>query len=75
MDLANQATRKKLWRGSRRLLWAFILAFAFVVWAGLMTPPEPVAAFMAIVFLIAALVVLYHVVEWLQAIIRKAGNV
>lgn len=75
MDLADQATRKKLYRAARRLLWAFILAFVAVVGTGFMTPPEPVASVMSIVILIAAVVVLYHFVELIQAIIRRLGAV
>ena len=51
---------KELWRKLRYLLWSFLVAYAAVVFFGVMTPPEPIAAFMSFVILVAVWVVAYN---------------
>ncbi len=53
-------TSKEFWRTARYLLWSFLVAYAAVVFFGIMTPPEPIASFMAFVTLIAAWVVAFN---------------
>lgn len=54
---------KPFWRKARLLLWSFIVAFAALQIFGLVQPPEPIAAFMALVYIVAAWVVAYHLIE------------
>jgi len=51
---------KELWRKLRYLLWSFLVAYAAVVFFGIMVPPEPIAWFMAFVILAAIWVVAYN---------------
>lgn len=51
---------KEFWRNARSLLWSLIVAYAAVVFLGVLTPPEPIASFMSIVTLVAVWVVVYN---------------
>ena len=51
---------KEMWRNLRYLFWSFLVAYAAVVFFGIMTPPEPIASFMAFVMLGAVWVVAYN---------------
>jgi hypothetical protein len=53
-------TSKEFWRTARSLIWSLIVAYAAVVFLGVLTPPEPIASFMSIVTLIAVWVVVYN---------------
>jgi hypothetical protein len=52
---------KDLWRTCRALFWSFLVAFVAAVYLGVLTPPEPIAAFMGVVTLIALWVVVYNI--------------
>lgn len=53
-------TSKEFWKTARSLLWSFLVAYAAVVFLGILTPPEPIASFMSIVTLVAVWVVVYN---------------
>ncbi|NBX04466.1 MAG: hypothetical protein EBR02_10505 [Alphaproteobacteria bacterium] len=53
-------TSKEFWRTARSLIWSLIVAYAAVVFLGVLTPPEPIKSFMSIVTLVAVWVVVYN---------------
>lgn len=50
------------WKLLRDLMWAGLAAYALVVFFKLLTPPEPIAAFMGIITLVAVWTVIYNLV-------------
>lgn len=61
---------KELWFNLRALFWSGLLAFVALVWLGVITPPEPIAAFMGLVTFIAFWVAIYNIYLALKG--RKA---